>query len=153
MWKILQKGAVCHRPFGVDSQLVNGLVVSVNHTVISGSTLCAGLTLGISLLIHLLAYCIECLLHILGSSLDSSHIVALVDFLQLIDCILNGCLLLCGDLVAQLIQSLLGLIDGLVSCVVGVNLILASLILSSVLLSLTDSLVDVFLAQVGGKTI
>ena len=33
----------------------------------------------------------------------------------------------------------------------GLNLFLASLVLSSVLLSLTDSLVDVFLAQVGGS--
>ena len=93
--------------------LVNSLVVSVNNAVVTAVTAAVGIAalcaLGVSLLVHLFGNCVECLLHILGSSLDSSNISALVDFLQLINSILDGSLLLCGDLVAQLIQSLFGL--------------------------------------------
>ena len=55
------------------------------------------------------------------------------------------------DLVAQLAQSLLGLVGNLVSGVVGIHLVLPGLVLGGVLLGLVNSLVDVFLAQVGGS--
>ena len=64
---------------------------------------------------------------------------------------LDGSLLGSVDLVAQLVQGLLGLVDGLVGGVVGVHFVLAGLILGGVLLSLVNGLVDVFLAQVGGS--
>ena len=57
-----------------------------------------------------------------------------------------GSLLGLGDLVAQLVQGLLGLVDDLVGGVAGVDLVLAGLILGGILLGLLDGLVDVFLA-------
>lgn len=76
-------------PYRVVFELVNSFVVSVHDTVISGSALCTGLTLGVSLLVHLLGNCVECLLDILGSSLDGSDVGALIDFLQLVNSVLH----------------------------------------------------------------
>ena len=133
--------------------LVNGLVVSVHNAIIGlgVAALCARCAIGVGLLVQLLGNLVESLLDFLGSSLDGSHVVALVDFLQLVAGSLDGSLLVSADLVAQLIQSLFGLIDDVLSVVVGVDLFLTGLVFSGVLLSLADSLVNVFLAQVGGS--
>ena len=53
-----------------------------------------------------------------------------------------------GDLVAHLVQGLFGLIDDLIGCVAGIDLVLARLILCRILLGFLDCLVDVFLRQV-----
>ena len=138
-------------PYGMF--LVDSLVVGVNHVVaaaVAAITCATGIALGGSLLVQLLGHSVEGLLDFLGGSLDGSNITALVDFLQLIHSGLDGLLLFLGDLVAQLTQRLFGLVDGMLGVVVGIDLFLAGLILSSELLSLTNSLVDILLAQVGG---
>ena len=138
------------RPSGLDNHLVHGLVVGIDDTVVIAALGVLGTTLRACLLVQLLGNRVESLLHFLGSGLDGGYVGALVDFLQVVHGGLDGGLFGSIDLVAQLVQGLLGLVDGLVGGVVGVHLVLAGLILGGVLLSLPDSLVDVLLAQVGG---
>ena len=129
--------------------LVYGLVVSIYNAVVIG--LCAGLTLRVSLSVELFCDGVECLLQLVNCCLDGLYIGTLVQLLQLFNGSQNRFLFALSDLVAQLTQCLFSLIDQMLGVVVGVNLFLLCLILSSVLLSLTDSLVDVLLAQVGGS--
>ena len=86
---------------------VNGLVVSVHNTVIAGLLGAALLAaLRSSLLVQLLGHGVEGLLDFLGRSLDGGYVVALVDFLQVVNGTLDGGLLTCVNLVAQLVQQI-----------------------------------------------
>ena len=133
--------------------LVNGGVISVYHIVVATATAVGvtTLTLGCGILIQLLGHSIESLLHFVGSVLDGLDIVALVDFLQFVNSGLNGDLFVVGNLVAQLAQSLFGLINQMLGVVVGVDFFLLCLIFGSELLSFLHSLVDFVLGQVGGS--
>ena len=82
------------------------------------------------LLIDLAGQIGELLGQALGCSLDHIGIGALERFLNLFDLSLNACLLICGQLVAQIGQCLLGLEYQLLSVVANLNCFLVLLNLS-----------------------
>ena len=116
-----------------------------------GTGLSAALgTLGVGLLIELLADSVEVLSQLIGSGLDGGGVGAIQGLLQLVDAGLDLALIPGGDLVAHLIQGLFALIDHLIGLVADLHVLLHLLVLSGILLGFLDSLLNIVLAHVGG---
>ena len=133
-----------------ENDLVDLFVVSVHNAVIGRSAL-TGSTLRSLLCVQLFADGVEGLLALVGGSLDGFHIGTLQGFLQLFNSSQNGSLVALGDLVAQIGQSLFRLVNHLITHVACIDFVLAGLVFCCELFSFLDSLLNVFLAQVGGS--
>lgn len=86
------------------------------------------------------------------SGLDSFNVSAFECFLDSVDLCFNICLIRSVHLVAEVIQTLLALECKLVSSISCVNLVLLLLVLSCKSFRFLNSLVDVVLGHIGGRS-
>ena len=97
-------------PLGLVFQLVDSLVVGIDHVVaaalVAGTGVVAGLALGIGLLIHLLGSGVESLLQSVGGVLDGLQVVALGNVLQSLQLGLDVGLVGGVDLALEILQAI-----------------------------------------------